>query len=68
VADSVFGTNTDITYSVDGKLFATPNKLTVKDKNGKDITATARDYTHIRWSLKANPTRWDSAQRLINFR
>ena len=54
VADSVFGTNTDITYSVDGKLFATPNKLTVKDKNGKDITATARDYTHIRWSLKGN--------------
>lgn len=54
VAGSVFGANTDITYSVDGKNFSPPNKLTVKDKNGKDIAATAKDYTHIRWSFKGN--------------
>lgn len=54
VADSVFGTNTDITYSIDGKNFAAPEKIKVKDKDGKDIPATAKDYTHIRWSLKGN--------------
>ena len=56
---SAAGDNTDITYSVDGgKVFATPDKLTVaiKDKSGKDITrpAAAADYTHIRWVLKQN--------------
>lgn len=53
------GEGADIVYSVDsGKSFATPDKLTVniKDKSGKDVTrpAVAQDYTHIRWTLKAN--------------
>lgn len=52
VAGSVFGANSDITYSVDGKTFATPDKLKVKDKAGKEVPATAADYTQIRWSLK----------------
>ena len=51
-AGSVFGANTNITYSLDGKVFATPDKLKVKDKDGKEIPATAADYTHIRWSLQ----------------
>lgn len=52
VAGSVFGTNTDITYSVDGKTFATADRLKVKDKDGKEVTATAADYTAIRWAYK----------------
>lgn len=66
VAGSVFGTNTDITYSVDGKIFATPNKLTVKDQAGKDIPATVKDYTHIRWSFKGNLAAGKSSQ--VGFR
>ena len=47
---SAFGAGTDITFSVDGgKNYAKPNKLTVKDKDGKDIPATASDYTTVRW-------------------
>lgn len=66
VAGSVFGTNTDITYSVDGKIFATPNILTVKDQAGKDIPATVKDYTHIRWSFKGNLAAGKSGQ--VGFR
>jgi uncharacterized repeat protein (TIGR01451 family) len=50
---SATGANTDITFSVDGgKRFATPDKLTVKDKDGKDRPALASEYTHIRWAHK----------------
>jgi len=54
---SAAGEGAEITYSVDGgKIFATPDKLTVtvKDKSGKEIVrpAAAQDYTHIRWRLK----------------
>ncbi len=66
VADSVFGTNTDITYSVDGKNFATPEKIKVKGKDGKEVPATAADYTHIRWSLKGNLAAGKSGQ--VGFR
>lgn len=52
VAGSVFGSNMDITYSLDGKAFNTPDKLKVKDKDGKEVTATAADYTAIRWAYK----------------
>ena len=52
VAGSVYGANTDISYSVDGKTFATPDKLKVKGKDGKEVTATATDYTAIRWTYK----------------
>ncbi len=54
VAGSVFGANTDITYSVDGKTFATPDKLKVKGKDGKEVSATASDYSHIRWTMRGN--------------
>ena len=52
VAGSVYGANTDISYSVDGKAFATPDKLKVKGKDGKEVAATAADYTAIRWVYK----------------
>ncbi len=52
VAGSVYGANTDISYSVDGKTFATPDKLKVKGNDGKEVTATATDYTAIRWTYK----------------
>ena len=52
VAGSVYGDNTDISYSVDGKTFATPDKLKVKGKDGKEVAATATDYTAIRWTYK----------------
>lgn len=50
---SAAGANTDISYSVDGgKTFATPDKLTVKGKDGKERPALASEYTHIRWAHK----------------
>lgn len=49
---SAIGANTDISFSVDGKHFATPDKLTVKGKDGKDRPALASEYTHIRWAHK----------------
>ena len=52
VDGSAFGAGTDITFSVDGgKKYAKPNKLTVKDKDGKDVPATAKDYTNVRWTF-----------------
>lgn len=52
VAGSVFGATTTVTYSLDGKVFAAPDKLTVKNKDGKDVAATAADYAHIRWTYR----------------
>ena len=50
------GTNTAITYSVDGgKQYATAEKLSVTSEDGKSRPATAKDYTHIRWLLDTLP-------------
>ena len=52
VDGSAFGAGTDVTFSVDdGKNYAKPDKLTVKDKDGNTIPATANDYTNVRWTL-----------------
>jgi uncharacterized repeat protein (TIGR01451 family) len=55
---SAAGENAEITFSVDGgKIFATPDKLTVatKDKGGAGVRpAAGADYTHIRWVVKQN--------------
>ena len=49
------GANTDITFSVDGgESWGQPVSLTVVDENGESRTATADDYTHVRWTLKSN--------------
>ncbi|MBE0599650.1 MAG: hypothetical protein IH614_20610 [Desulfuromonadales bacterium] len=53
VGGSAYGKGTIITFSVDGgQNFASPEKLTVKDAEGKESPAEAKDYTHIRWLLK----------------
>lgn len=50
VKQSAYGKNTSITFSVDGgKTWARSDKLKKKGKDGKMVTATASDYTHIRW-------------------
>lgn len=49
---SATGDSTDITFSVDGKNFASADALTVKDKTGKTWQAKPEDYTMIRWVYK----------------
>ena len=51
VGDSARGANSDIAFSVDGgQQFAKPEQLFV-EVNGKKVPATAKDYTHVRWTL-----------------
>ena len=51
VGDSARGANSDIVFSVDGgQQFAKPEQLFV-EVNGKKVPATAKDYTHVRWTL-----------------
>ena len=51
VAESARGANTNIEFSVDGgTLFGEPSKLFI-NKDGKKLPATAKDYTHVRWTL-----------------
>lgn len=46
------GAGTRIEFSVDnGKSYGMPESLKVKDEKGKERTAIASDYTHIRWTL-----------------
>ena len=49
---SATGDSTVITFSVDGKNFASANSLTVKDKTGKTWQAKPEDYVAIRWVYK----------------
>lgn len=52
-AGSSFGKNCDIQFSVDGgKTFRHAEDLKVKDMEGKERTALAREYTNIRWTYK----------------
>jgi uncharacterized repeat protein (TIGR01451 family) len=54
VADSAVGPAAEITYSVDGgRSFDAPENLMVMSE-GQLRTASAADYTHIRWQLKNN--------------
>jgi uncharacterized repeat protein (TIGR01451 family) len=52
VQGSAIGIGTDIQYSLDGKTFASPASLTVRDANG---TRAARpdEYRAVRWTYKA---------------
>ena len=51
VADSARGANSKIEFSVDGgSQFGEPAQLFIK-KDGKQLPATAKDYTHVRWTL-----------------
>ncbi|OGB76336.1 MAG: hypothetical protein A2496_23790 [Burkholderiales bacterium RIFOXYC12_FULL_60_6] len=49
-ADSAFGKDCEILFSVDGgKSFAAVAQLKVKGDDGKERMALPGDYTHIRW-------------------
>ena len=51
VAESARGANSKIEFSVDGgSQFGEPAQLFIK-KDGKQLPATAKDYTHVRWTL-----------------
>lgn len=53
VDKSASGRGARIDFSVDGgKSYQSPNRLTVKDAQGKTRKAVASDYTNIRWTLK----------------
>ena len=53
VAESAVGPGCDIDFSADGgQTFGRPSELTVKLPAGQSRTATAADYTHIRWKLR----------------
>ena len=49
VADSASGPGTDISYSVDGKVFGKPGALMVKDADGSQHAARDEDIRSIRW-------------------
>ncbi len=54
VDGSAFGPGTEIQFSVDGgATFAAAGDLTVAE-NGQQRTATADDYTHVRWVMQNN--------------
>lgn len=47
------GKGASIEYSADnGTHYAPAGKVKIKDAKGKEISATAVDYTHIRWVFK----------------
>jgi uncharacterized repeat protein (TIGR01451 family) len=53
VPNSAIGPGADITYSLDGKAFDTPDQLTVQE-NGAARKARSDEYKHIRWAFKSS--------------
>jgi len=52
-AGSAFGKNCEILFSADGgKKFGHAEDLKIKDSEGKEHIALAKEYTHIRWKYK----------------
>lgn len=52
LAGSVLPESASITYSVDGgKTYATSDKLTITEADGRTRPAEPRDYSHIRWKI-----------------
>jgi uncharacterized repeat protein (TIGR01451 family) len=55
IADSAVGPGAEVSYSIDGgRTFERPENLTVTGPQGVKRSATAAEYTHIRWQLKNN--------------
>ena len=52
--NSASGPGADVLYSVDGgRTYGKPSELVVATEDGISHLASATDYTHIRWILKA---------------
>ncbi len=49
VADSATGPGTEISYSVDGRVFGKPGALMVKEADGSQRPARDEDIRNIRW-------------------
>jgi len=49
---SSFGKDCEIMFSVDGKFFGYAEDVKIKNKDGKERIALAKEYTHIRWNYK----------------
>jgi len=55
VANSAVGPGAEVSYSIDGgRSFDSAENLHVNGVGGAPHTASAADYTHIRWRLKNN--------------
>jgi uncharacterized repeat protein (TIGR01451 family) len=65
VANSAMGPGTDITYSLDGKTFGTPEQLIVK-ADGAQRQARSDEYRQIRWVFKNSLQ--PGAQAFVRFR
>ncbi len=63
IEGTAFGAGTAVQFSVDGEVFAEPDQLVVT-RDGKQVVASAKDYTAIRWNfspeLKPGSTGWVS--------
>lgn len=52
-AGSAFGKDCEILFSADGgKKFGHAEELKIKDTDGRERPALAKEYTHIRWTYK----------------
>lgn len=49
VADSASGPGTEISYSVDGRFFAKPGSLTIKEADGTQRPVRGEEIRSIRW-------------------
>jgi len=55
LSGTVFGDNTEVTYSSDGgKTYAAPEQLRIKTPDGRERQALPSEYTHIRWIYKGD--------------
>ena len=54
LANSASGVGADVAYSLDGRRFAAPEQLTLKESDGSVRIARSDEYSHIRWTFK-NP-------------
>jgi uncharacterized repeat protein (TIGR01451 family) len=52
VANSAAGSNTEVSYSLNGKRYDKPENLEVSGAHGKGRPAIASDYSNIRWAYK----------------
>ena len=55
VSGTAGGANAEILFSIDGgKSYDKPENLKVVNEDGNERTATAKDYTNIRWTLSTS--------------